>query len=208
MNTDNKRPSTIWFTGLSGAGKTTAGKLVVNQLRALGLKVEHLDGDVIRNNISKGLGFSKQDRFTNLRRIGWIANLLNRNGIYVCVSAIAPYQEIRREIRSASQSYMEVYCNASIEVLEQRDPKGLYKKAKLNQIKNFTGISSPYEEPENPEVIIHTDGRESPDESSSKVMRAIQLLNKLPEDTNKICISNIMEKEVIKQLDKAIKAYS
>jgi len=167
---------TIWFTGLSGAGKTTVSRLVEKELRARGYKVEVLDGDVVRENLSKGLGFSKEDRDTNIRRIGFVCELLTRNDVIAIAAAISPYRAIRDENRArVGGRFVEVYCKAPLEVLMARDVKGLYKKALAGEIKNFTGIDDPYEPPENPEVIIESD-RETPEQSAAKVMAKLEEL--------------------------------
>jgi adenylylsulfate kinase len=157
---------TIWFTGLSGAGKTTISDLVAPALRERGLKIEVLDGDVVRTNLSKGLGFSKEDRDTNIRRIAFVANLLSRNGVPVITAAISPYRAIRDEARQMMDDrFIEVYAKASVEVCEERDTKGLYAKARAGEIKEFTGVSDPYEEPLNPEITVET-ADQSPEESA------------------------------------------
>jgi len=172
---------TVWFTGLSGSGKTTISQAVANQLTALGYKVEILDGDVIRQNLTKGLGFTKEDRDENIRRIGFVANLLARNGVIVLVAAISPYRATRQEVRERIGNFMEVYVNAPLEICEERDVKGLYARARAGEIENFTGVDDPYEEPENPEVECHTDV-ETVSESVEKVLEALEgalLLNDL-----------------------------
>jgi adenylyl-sulfate kinase len=163
---------TIWFTGLSGAGKTTVSKIVAEELRARGLKVEVLDGDVVRENLSKGLGFSKEDRDTNIRRIGWVCEVLTRNGVVAIAAAISPYRAIRDENRAKIGRFVEVYCQAPLEVLTERDVKGLYKKALAGEIKNFTGVDDPYEPPQEAEVTINSD-RETVKESTVKVLRKL-----------------------------------
>ena len=141
----------LWFTGLSGAGKTTITNVLVKELRARGSKLEVLDGDIVRENLSKGLGFSKEDRDTNIRRIAFVANLLSRNGVPVITAAISPYREIRDEARAMMNGrFIETYIKASVEVCEQRDVKGLYAKARSGEIKEFTGVSDPYEAPGEP----------------------------------------------------------
>ena len=166
---------TLWFTGLSGAGKTTISRAVGKELKSSGYKVEILDGDVVRQNLTKGLGFSKEDRDENIRRVGFVAELLTRNQVIVLVSAISPYREIRQEVRERIGNFVEVYVNAPLEICEQRDVKGLYKKARAGEIKNFTGIDDPYEPPLNSEVECRTD-LESLEESVSKVLAKLREL--------------------------------
>ena len=170
---------TIWFTGLSGAGKTTISRAIEQALQSKGYKrIEILDGDVVRQNLTKGLGFSKEDRDENIRRVGFVANILTRNQVIVLVSAISPYQEIRQELRERIGNFVEVYVNAPLAICEQRDVKGLYKKARAGEIKNFTGIDDPYEPPLNPEVECRTD-LESLEESVAKVLAKLQELGYL-----------------------------
>ncbi len=159
---------TLWFTGLSGSGKSTLSSMLHERLKAAGARVELLDGDVVRTNLSKGLGFSKEDRDTNIRRIGFVCELLSRNGVIAIAAAISPYREIRREVRRKIGNFVEVYCSCPLEVLVQRDVKGLYRKALAGEIPQFTGVSDPYEEPEHPEVICYTD-RETPEASAAKI---------------------------------------
>ena len=172
---------TLWFTGLSGSGKSTLATFLTPKLKELGKKVEILDGDEVRENLSKGLGFSKEDRDTNIRRIGFVANLLARNGVVAITAAISPYREIRNEVRSKAQAaFVEVYVHCPIDVLEDRDTKGLYKKAKAGIIKNFTGISDPYEAPENPEVLVDT-SKETIEQSAEKILAYLRKRGLLPE---------------------------
>lgn len=166
---------TVWFTGLSGAGKTTISRAVEKELKSYDYKVEILDGDIVRQNLTKGLGFSKEDRDENIRRVGFVANLLTRNQVIVLVSVISPYREIRQEVRKQIGNFVEVYVNAPLEVCEQRDVKGLYKKARAGEIKNFTGINDPYEPPLNPEVECRTD-LESLEECVYKVLAKLREL--------------------------------
>jgi adenylyl-sulfate kinase len=147
---------TLWFTGLSGAGKSTISSIIVDRLRAHGAKVEILDGDVVRTHLSKGLGFSKEDRDTNIRRIGFVCELLSRNGVIAIGAAISPYRAIRDEIRSRVPNFVEVYVECPLDVLIARDAKGLYKQALAGELPQFTGVSDPYEPPLNPEVTLHT----------------------------------------------------
>jgi adenylylsulfate kinase len=174
-----QRGVTVWFTGLSGAGKTTINQRLEEKLRWHGYRVEVLDGDVVRQNLTKGLGFSKEDRDENIRRIGFVAHLLTRNGVIVLVSAISPYREIRDEVKKRIGDFVEVYVNAPLEVCERRDVKGLYKKARAGEIKHFTGIDDPYEPPLNPDVECLTDA-ESEDESLAKVWLHLQAAGYIP----------------------------
>jgi adenylylsulfate kinase len=166
---NRERGAVIWFTGLSGSGKTTIAHLVEEKLLEAGAPVEILDGDVVRENLSKGLGFSKEDRDTNIRRIAFVAHLLQRNGVFVITAAISPYKAIRDEARAMAKDFVEVFADAPLEVCESRDVKGLYAKARAGEIKGFTGIDDPYEAPENPEVVCATD-TESVEESAQKVI--------------------------------------
>jgi adenylylsulfate kinase len=161
---------TIWLTGLSGAGKTTIGSEIVNRLTTQGYKVEFLDGDIVRTKLTKGLGFSKADRDENIRRIGFVSHLLTKHDVIVVVAAISPYLEVRQEVRQLIGNFMEVYINAPLDTCEQRDVKGLYKKARAGEITSFTGVTDPYEPPLNPDVECWTD-RESIDESVQKVLQ-------------------------------------
>ncbi len=163
---------TVWFTGLSGAGKTTISQYVGQELIRLGYKVEYLDGDLIRQTLTKGLGFSKADRDENIRRIGFVANLLTRNDVIVLVAVISPYQAIRQEVRLQIGAFIEVYVNAPLAICRQRDVKGLYKQAASGEIANFTGVDDPYEAPLQPEVVCNTD-TESIEASASKVLQSI-----------------------------------
>ena len=174
----NQKGVTVWFTGLSGAGKTTLARAVYDELKKRGHRVEILDGDVVRQYLTKGLGFSKEDRDENIRRIGFVAHLLTRNGVIVLVAAISPYRETREEVRRKIGDFIEVYVNAPLEVCEKRDVKGLYKKARAGEIKNFTGIDDPYEPPLNPEVECRTD-LESVEESVAKVLGKLEELGYL-----------------------------
>jgi adenylylsulfate kinase len=169
---------TVWFTGLSGAGKTTISQKVAEELRSQSYKLEVLDGDIVRTNLTKGLGFSKEDRDENIRRIGFVSHLLTRNGVIVIVSAISPYREIRDEVRKRIGNFVEVYVNAPLKTCEERDVKGLYKRARAGEIKQFTGIDDPYEPPLNPEIECHTD-KEELEESVKKVLEGLKNLGYL-----------------------------
>ncbi len=166
---DRDRGCDIWFTGLSGSGKTTIAHVLEDKLAAADVPVELLDGDVVRENLSKGLGFSKEDRDTNIRRIAFVAHLLQRNGAFVITAAISPYRAIREEARALCKDFVEVYANAPLEVCEERDVKGLYAKARAGEIKGFTGIDDPYEPPSGPEVEVRTDQLRV-EESAQKVV--------------------------------------
>ncbi len=162
------RGFTIWFTGLSGSGKSTLAEIIEQRLKRHGRNVEILDGDIVRTHLSKGLGFSREDRDTNIKRIAFVAGLLTRNGI-VCISAaIAPYREAREWARREIEDFVEVYVKCPIEVCRQRDVKGLYKLVDEGRIKNFTGVDDPYEEPDHPEVVVET-GSETPTESVTHI---------------------------------------
>jgi adenylyl-sulfate kinase len=164
---------TLWFTGLSGAGKSTISEIVFDRLRKAGAKVELLDGDVVRTHLSKGLGFSKEDRDINIRRIGFVSELLTRNGVISLVAAISPYRAVREEVRANIGAFVEVHVYCPIEVLAERDVKGLYKKALAGEISSFTGVSDPYEPPENPEVTIDS-STEKVEDSVEKVWRTLR----------------------------------
>ena len=170
------RGFTIWFTGLPCSGKTTLSQTVEANLRQLGFnKIEILDGDVVRTHLSRDLGFSKEDRDTHIKRIGFVCKLLSRNGVITIAAAISPYREVRDFNRKEIGDFVEVYCRCPLEVCMERDVKGLYKKALAGEIKNFTGINDPYEEPLNPEVILETD-KESPEQSVSKLIERLKIL--------------------------------
>ena len=176
---DQPKGFTLWFTGLSGAGKSTNSYNIYMELKRRGLKAELLDGDIIRINFSQGLGFSKRDRDINIRRIGFVSYLLNKNDIISIAAAISPYKETRNLNRHLIENYIEVFCDCPLDVLEKRDPKGLYKKARVGEIHNFTGISDPYETPENPEIILRT-GEETVADSFGKVMSYLEARRLVP----------------------------
>ena len=171
---------TLWFTGLSGAGKTTISEIVASELTARGSRLEILDGDIVRENLSKGLGFSKEDRDTNVRRIAFVADLLSRNGTPVITAAISPYREIRQEARDMmGDRFIEVYIEASVDACAERDVKGLYAKAFAGEIKEFTGVSDPYEAPENPEIALKTE-EEEPEESAARLLTYLEERQLIP----------------------------
>jgi adenylyl-sulfate kinase len=171
---------TLWFTGLSGAGKTTISKIVEDELRKRGSRVEVLDGDVVRENLSKGLGFSKEDRDTNIRRIAFVADLLSRNGVPVITAAISPYRELRDEARELmGDRFIEVFVKASVEVCAERDVKGLYEKAFKGEIKEFTGVSDPYEPPLSPELTLDTE-HDSAEEDAATVLSLLEERQLIP----------------------------
>jgi len=169
------RGFTLWLTGLSGAGKSTLATAVGHELRRRGVRVEVLDGDEVRQNLSKGLGFTREDRDTNIRRIGYVAKLLARNGVVVITAAISPYRAVRDEVRREIGAFVEVYVKASLDECVRRDTKGLYRRALAGEIPQFTGVSDPYEEPLRPELVIDTE-REVVGESAARVVdRLVEL---------------------------------
>src|SRR5712692_2902518 len=173
---------TIWFTGLSGSGKSTLSEVIEQHMKALGRNIEVLDGDIVRTHLSKGLGFSREDRDTNIKRIGFVCNLLTRNGVICISAAIAPYREARDWARKEIGNFVEVYVRCPIEVCRQRDVKGLYKLVDEGKIKGFTGVDDPYEEPENPELIVETD-KETVEESIGRIFARLEELGYLePEE--------------------------
>jgi adenylylsulfate kinase len=174
----DERGFVVWLTGLSGAGKTTIAHALAERLKSAGYKVEILDGDVVRQHFSKGLGFSKEDRIENIKRVAYVAHLLARNGVVVIVALISPYREGRNYARQLIGDFVEVYVKCPLNVLIERDVKGLYAKALRGEIQNFTGISDPYEPPENPEVVVETD-KETVQESTDKIIEALRDLGYL-----------------------------
>ena len=172
--------ATLWFTGLSGAGKSTIAGIVEDDLRERGFRVEVLDGDVVRTNLSKGLGFSKEDRDTNIRRIAFVADLLSRNGVVAITAAISPYREIRDEARELmGDRFIEIFVKASVDECARRDVKGLYEKAFKGEIKEFTGVNDPYEEPTAPELVLDSETH-SPEESAALVVAKLEELRLVP----------------------------
>lgn len=166
---------TVWFTGLSGAGKSTLSTLLHERLRAAGAKVELLDGDIVRTHLSKGLGFSRKDRDENIRRIGFVCELLARNGVIAIAAAISPYREVRQSVRARIPNFVEVFMECPVDVLIGRDVKGLYKRALSGEIEHFTGISDPYEPPEAPELTVHS-SLETPQQSVDRLWRTLKSL--------------------------------
>ena len=164
---------TLWFTGLSGAGKSTISEIVYARLKAAGRNVELLDGDEVRTHLSKGLGFSKEDRDTNIRRIGFVCRLLSRNGVIAITAAISPYRDIRDELRSQIENFVEVHVDCPLEVLAQRDVKGLYKKALAGEIPHFTGVSDPYEPPLLPEIRVDS-STQTPQQSAAAIWSKLE----------------------------------
>lgn len=171
---------TIWFTGLPSSGKSTIARILERQFRQKGLKCELLDGDVVRTNLSKGLGFSREDRDANIKRIGFVCHLLTRNDVIAIAAAISPFREARDYNRRLIGNFVEVYVKCPVEECEKRDVKGLFKKARAGEVKGFTGVDDPYEEPLHPEVVCETD-KETADESAEKVFRKLVELGYLKE---------------------------
>lgn len=181
-----KKGFVLWFTGMSGAGKSSLSVPVAERLRAAGLPVEVLDGDEVRTHLSAGLTFSKEDRDVNVRRIGYVARLLARNGAIAITALISPYRSLREEQKQAvvadGAGFCEVYVECPVEVLTERDVKGLYKRALAGEIENFTGISDPYEPPENPDVVVRSD-RDSVDEGVERIVARLREMRLIPEAT-------------------------
>jgi adenylylsulfate kinase len=170
---------TVWFTGLSGSGKSTLAELLTEVLERRGRRYELLDGDVVRTNLSKGLGFSKEDRDTNILRIGWVAERLTYHGAAVVVSAISPYRDVRDKVRERIPQFVEVFVSCPVEVCAQRDVKGLYEKAFRGEITGFTGVDDPYEPPEHAEVVVETD-RMPPEACLAVIVARLEELGYLP----------------------------
>ena len=186
---------TIWFTGLSGSGKSTLSEVIEQHMKVLGRNVEVLDGDIVRTHLSKGLGFSREDRDTNIKRIGFVCNLLTRNGVICISAAIAPYREARDWARKEIGNFVEVYVKCPLEVCRQRDVKGLYKLVDEGKIKNFTGVDDPYEEPVHPELIVETD-KETVEESVARIFAKLTQLGYLEaeddhEDESKVVVDRL-----------------
>lgn len=169
----------LWLTGLSGSGKSSIAKKLAQELKERSCLVEVLDGDVVRTNLSKGLSYSREDRNTNIRRIGFVANLLSRNGVATIVAAISPYQETRENLRTTTTNFIEVFVNAPLEVCEARDVKGLYAMARAGEIRAFTGIDDPYEAPQNPDITCHT-SEETLEESVAKILAELEQRDYIP----------------------------
>ena len=186
---------TVWFTGLSGAGKTALALRLEEVLRERGLRVERLDGDIVRQGLTRDLGFSKEDRDKNIERVTFVAKLLTRNGVAVLCSFISPYRAARDNARSETGNFVEVYCYATLETLVERDVKGLYKKALAGELPNFTGVSDPYEEPENAEVVIDS-GLETIEESLAKVLHRLEELGYVPPAVGEAVYSADEEAEI------------
>jgi len=180
MNYGNQKKGVVlWFTGLPASGKTTLGKAMLSILRLNNIQVELLDGDEVRQGISFDLGFSKEDREKHAKRVVYISKLLERNGVFVIVTLISPYKETREYARKNLQNFVEIHVKAPVEVCIKRDPKGLYKKALRGEIHNFTGIDDPYEEPENPELIIET-SKYNIDQCVGQILHYIKIREFIP----------------------------
>ncbi len=178
--TDRRQGLTLWLTGLSGAGKTTLALELERELRTRGINVERLDGDTVREGLTRDLGFSKEDRDKNIERVTFVAKLLSRNNVAVLASFISPYREARQKVREQTTNFVEVYVEASVAVCAGRDVKGLYKKALAGEIKGFTGVNDPYEAPETPEITVHT-GNETIAESVAKILAYLEAQDLIPQ---------------------------
>jgi len=170
---------TVWLTGLPSAGKSTLAQLIADEIERRGIEVELLDADVIRTRFSKGLGFSKEDRDENIRRLGFLCHLLSKHGVSAVVAAISPYRAVRNEIRASLPHFVEVHVNSSLETCMARDVKGLYKKALAGEIPKFTGLDDPYEPPDAPEVLVNTD-QEKPGASLHRILGKLERLKLIP----------------------------
>jgi adenylyl-sulfate kinase len=186
---------TVWFTGMSGAGKTALAIRLEEELRGRGLKVERLDGDIVRQSLTRDLGFSKEDRDKNIERVTFVAKLLTRNGVAVLCSFISPYRSVREKVREEVGNYVEVFCYAPLETLVDRDTKGLYKKALAGEIDNFTGVSDPYEPPEQPEVMVDS-SIETIEESLGKVLGKLEELGYVPPREEEVAYTAEEEAEI------------
>jgi adenylyl-sulfate kinase len=190
---------TLWFTGLPCSGKTTIAEVVEKELRDRGLNVESLDGDEVRQHLSKDLGFSKEDRDTHISRMGFIAKLLSRNGVATLGAFVSPYREVREHIRGEIDNFVEVYVKCPVEICIERDVKGMYKKALAGEIQNFTGVSDPYEEPLDPEIIVETD-KETLAESVEKVLRKLEEMEYIPAASESVTYTTEEEEKIKKRL--------
>jgi len=201
MRDSKTKGFTLWFTGLPCSGKTTISEIVEKELRNRGLNVESLDGDEVRQHLSKNLGFSKEDRDEHIRRIGFIAKLLSRNGVATLAAFVSPYRAVRDHVRSEIENFVEIYVKCPVDVCIQRDIKGMYKKALAGEIKNFTGVSDPYEEPLSPELVIETD-KETPAESAQKVIQWLESMEYIPEASESVTYTP----EEAEKIEKRLKA--
>ncbi len=190
---------TVWFTGLPCSGKTTLALKLSAELKKRGILAEDLDGDVTRKYLSKGLGFSKEDRDENIRRVGFVCSLLTKHGAVVTAAFVSPYRSIRDENRKLIGNFVEVYVKCSVEKCMERDVKGMYKKAIAGEIKNFTGVSDPFEEPENPELVVETD-KESEAESLKKIIAKLEELGYLRPSGKDILIPDYLRQDLLKTL--------
>ena len=195
----NKTGFTVWFTGLPCSGKTTVADIVAEELKRRGAATERLDGDIVRKGLTRDLGFTKEDRDKNIERITFVAKLLSRNNVAVLSSFISPYKKVRDKVRSEVTNFIEVFVDCSIEVCEKRDVKGMYKKARKGEIKNFTGVDDPYENPPNPEITICTD-KETPEESAVKILIELEKMGFIAREKKPLKFSDKEKKKILDRL--------
>ncbi len=195
----NKTGFTLWFTGLPCSGKTTVADILAKELKRRGAATERLDGDIVRKSLTRDLGFTKEDRDKNIERITFVAKLLSRNNVCVLTSFISPYRSVRDKVRSEVTNFIEVFVDCPVDVCEKRDVKGMYKKARKGEIKNFTGVDDPYENPANPEITIYTD-KETPEESAANILTALEKMGYIAKEKKPLEFSDTEKKDILNRL--------